>query len=96
MILSFRVSGVVDNDYDKEDNDNDQMPYDNDNDQMPYDNDNDQMPCDNDNDNDTATGEMKYDRNMTNDELKNVGTKDTVPYKRDDNMTTKVKCSIDK
>ena len=34
-----RVSGVVDNDYDK--NDNDQMPYDNDNDQMPYDNDND-------------------------------------------------------
>ena len=28
-----RVSGVVDNDYDKDDNDNDQMPYDNDNDQ---------------------------------------------------------------
>ena len=27
-----RVLGVVDNDYDKEDNDNDQMPYDNDND----------------------------------------------------------------
>ena len=39
-----RVSGVVDNNYDKEDNDNDQMPYDNENDQMPYDNDNDQMP----------------------------------------------------
>ena len=55
-----RVSGVVDNDYDKKNNDNDQMPYDNDNDQMPY---------DYDNDNDTATGEMKYDRNMTN-ELK--------------------------
>ena len=87
-----RVSGVVDNDYDKEDND--QMPYDNDNDQMPYDNDSDQMPYDNDNDNDTATGEMKYDRNMTN-ELKDVGTKDTVPYKRDDNMTTKVKWSIE-
>ena len=80
-----RVSGVVDNDYDKEDNDNDQMPYDNDNDQMPY---------DNDNDNDTVKGEMKYDRNMTN-ELKHVGTKDTVPYKRDDNMTTKVKWSIE-
>ena len=62
-----RVSGVVDNDYD---NDNDQMPYDNDNDQMPY-----------EYDNDTATGEMKYDRNMTNDELKNVGIKDKVPYK---------------
>ena len=98
-----RVSGVVDNDYDKKDNDNDQMPYDNDNDQMPYDNDNNQMPYDNDNnqmpydydnDNDTATGEMKYDRNMTN-ELKDVGIKDTVPYKRDDNMTTKVKWSIE-
>ena len=37
-----RVSGVVDNDYDRDDND--EMPYDNDNDQMPYDNDNDQMP----------------------------------------------------
>ena len=36
-----RVSGAVDNNYDKTDNDNDQMPYDNDNDQMPYDNDND-------------------------------------------------------
>ena len=76
-----RVSGVVDNDYDKDDND--QMPYDND-----------QMPHDNDNDNDTATGEMKYDRNMTS-ELKDVGTKDTVPYRRDDNMTTKVKWSTE-
>ena len=47
-----------------------------------------------DNDNDTATGEMKYDRNMTN-ELKDVGTKDMVPYKRDDNMMTKVKWSIE-
>ena len=76
-----RVSGVVDNVYDKTDTDNEQMPYDNDNEQMPY---------DYDNDNDTATGEMKYDRNMTN-ELKDVGTKDKVPYKRDDNMMTKVK-----
>ena len=88
-----RVSGVVDNDCDK--NDNDQMPYDNDNDQMPYNNDNDQMPYEYDNDNDTATGEMKYDRNMTNDEQKNVGIKDTVPYKRDDNMMTQVKWSIE-
>ena len=80
-----RVSGVVDNDYDKTDNDNDQMPYENDNDQMPY---------DYDNDNDTATGEMKQDRNMTN-ELKDVGIKDMVPYKRDDNMMTKVKWSIE-
>ena len=80
-----RVSGAVDNDYDKTDTDNEQMPYDNDNEQMPY---------DYDNDNDTATGEMKYDRNMTN-ELKDVGTKDKVPYKRDDNMMTKAKWSIE-
>ena len=77
-----RVSGVVDNDYDRNDNDNDEMPYDNDNDQMPY---------DNDNDNDTAITEVKYERNMTND----VGTKDVVPYKRDDNMMTKVKRPIE-
>ena len=77
-----RVSGVVDNDYDKNDydempydNDNDEMPYDNDNDRMPYDNDNDQMSYEYDNDNDTAITEVKYDRNMTNDELKDVGTK---------------------
>ena len=76
-----RVSGVVDNDYDK--NDNDQMPYDNDSDKMPYDNENEQMPYEYDNDNDTATREMKYDGNMTN-ELKGIGTKDKVPYKRDD------------
>ena len=79
-----RVSGAVDNDYDKTDTDNEQMPYDNDNEQMSY---------DNDNDNDTATGEMKYNRNMTN-ELKDVGMKDKVPYKREDNMMTKVKWSI--
>ena len=80
-----RVSGAVDNDCDKADNDNEQMPYDNDNEQMPY---------DYDNDNDTATGEMKYDRNMTN-ELKEVGMKDTVPYKRDNNTMTKAKWSIE-
>ena len=76
---SDRVSGAVDNDY----NDNDQMPYDNE-----------QMLYEYDNDKDTATRETKYDRNMTN-ELKDVGTKDKVPYRRDDNMTTKVKWSIE-
>ena len=88
-----RVSGAVDNDYDRDDND--EMPYDNDNDQMPYDNDNDQMPYEYDNDNDTAITEVKNDRNMTNDELKDVGIKDVVPYKRDDNMMTKVKRPIE-
>ena len=37
-----RVSGVVDNDHDR--NDKDEMPYDNDKDEMPYDNDKDEMP----------------------------------------------------
>ena len=45
-----KVSGVVDNDYDRDDEDNDDMPYDKDNDDMPYDKDNDDMPDDNDND----------------------------------------------
>ena len=85
-----RVSGVVDSNYDK--TDNEQMPYDNDNEQMPYDNE--QMPYDYDNDNDTAIGEMKQDRNVTN-ELKDEGMKDMVPYKRDDNMMTKTKWSIE-
>ena len=71
-----RVSGAVDNDFDKTDTDNVQMPY------------------DNDSDNDTVTGKMKYEQNMTN-ELKDVGMNDTVPYERDDNMTTKVKWSTE-
>ena len=57
-----RVSGVVDNDYDRNDNDNDGMPYDNDNDQMPYDNDNDQMTYEYANDDDNAITETKYDK----------------------------------
>ena len=88
-----RVSGAVDNDYDR--HDNDEMPYDTDNDEMPYDNDDDQMPYEYDNDNDTAITEVKNDRNMTNDELKDVGIKDMVPYKRDNDMITKVKRPIE-
>ena len=88
-----RVSGAVDDDYDR--NDNDKMPYDTDNDEMPYDNDNDQMPYEYDNDNDTAITEVKNDRNMTKDESKDVGIKDVVPYKRDNDMMTKVKRPIE-
>ena len=91
-----RVSGAVDNDYDRDDKHNDEMPYDKDNDEMPYDKDNvdmpydkdnDDMPDDNDNDQmpkkyandyEMAIAEVKYDRNMTNDELKDLGTKDVV------------------
>ena len=69
-----RISGVVDNDFDKIDTDHIQMPY--------------------DNDYDTTTGNMKYERNMT-DELKDTDINDTVPYERDDNMMTKVKWSIE-
>ena len=75
-----RVSGVVDNDKAEMpyDNDKDKMPYDNDKDEMPYDGDNNQMPYEYDNDNDTAITEVKNDRNMTNDDLKYVRTKDVV------------------
>ena len=47
------------------------------------------------NGNEMAITEVKYDRNMTNDELKDVGTKDVVLYKRDNKMTTKVKWPIE-
>ena len=88
-----RVSGAVDNDTDR--NDNDEMPYDNDKDEMPYDNDKDEMPYEYDNDDDTAITEVKNDRNMTNDDLKYVGTKDVVTYIRDNSMMTKVKRPIE-
>ena len=100
-----RVSGVIDNDYDRDDNDdipydkdNDDMPYNRDNDGMPYDRDNDDMSYDNDqmpneyaNDNEMAIN----DRNMTKDKFKHVGIKDMVLYKRDNKMTTKVKWPIE-
>ena len=38
---------------------------------------------------------MKNDRNMTNDKLEEVGIKDMVPYKRDDDTMTKVKRPIE-
>ena len=53
------------------------------------------MPYEYDNDNDTAITEVKNDRNMTNDELKDVGIKDVVSYKRDDDTITKVKRPIE-
>ena len=90
-----RVSGMVDNEYDRDDKDNDDMPYDKDNDDMPDDNDNDQMPDKYANDYETAIPEVKYDRNMTNDELKDIGSNDVVLYKRDDRMMTKVKRPIE-
>ena len=88
-----RVSGAFDNDTDR--NDKDEMPYDNDKDEMPYDSDDNQMHYEYDNDNDTAILEVKNNRNMTNDDLNYVGTKDVVPYIRDGGMMTKVKRPIE-
>ena len=48
------------------------------------------MPYDNDN----ATSQMKYEQNMTN-ELRDTDKNDMVPYERDDNVTTKVKWSME-
>ena len=47
-----------------------------------------------DNDNDTTTGNMKYEQNIT-DELNDTDINDMVPHDSDDNMMTKVKWSIE-
>ena len=47
-----------------------------------------------DNDNETTTGNMQYEQNMT-DESKDTDINDMVPHERDDNMITKVNWSIE-
>ena len=87
--------------YDKE---KDETPYENDNDDRPYDIDYENAPDDSDNgqmanknadDYEIALEKAKYDRNMTNDEFEDIGTKDVVLYQRDDRMMTKVKRPIE-
>ena len=99
-----RVSGAVDNDYDREDKDKNEMPYDKDKHEKPYDSDNENTPDDSDNeqmptkyanDHETALDKAKYDENMTNDESKDVGMKDVVLYKRDDGIPIKLKKPIE-
>ena len=101
-----RVSGVVDNDYDTNDYDKDEhvmpydkntedMPYDSDNENMPDNSDNNQMPAKYANDYETVLDKAKYDKNMKNDEPKDVGTKDMVLYKRDNGILTKEKRPIE-
>ena len=110
-----RVLGVVDNDYDRNDNDKDEhvMPYDKDEHVMPYDKDTEDVPHDSDNENisddsdndqmptkyannyETALDKAKYDENMKNDELNDVGKKDVVLYKRDNGIPTKEKRPIE-
>ena len=76
------------------------MPYDKDIEDMPYDSDNENMPDDRDNDQmltkyannyETALDKAKYDENMKNDELNDVGKKDVVLYKRDNGISNKEK-----
>ena len=91
-ILNIMYDSVTNQNFDRVSDDTDRVSGAVDKDSDKTDIDNIQMPYDNDND--TTTGEMKYERNMTN-ELKDVETNDTVPYERDDNMMTKVKWSTE-
>ena len=89
-ILDVMYDSVTNQNFDRVSDDADSVSGAVDNDSDKIDTDNTQMPYDNDN----ATGQMKYERNMTN-ELKDVDTNDVVPYERNDNVMTKVKWSID-
>ena len=97
---------MVDNDYDTNDYDKDEhvmpydkntedVPYDSDNENTPDDNDNDQMPPKYANDYETVLDEVKYDKNMKNNESNDVGKKDMVLYKRDNGMPIKEKRPIE-
>ena len=101
-----RVSGAVDNDYDANDYDKDEhvmpydkdehvIPYDSDNENMLDDNDNDQMPTKYANDYETVSDKVQYNENMKNYEPNDVGEKDVVLYKRDNNISTKEKRPIE-
>ena len=74
-----KISGVVDNDYDKNDKDRDEMPYDKDKHEMPYDKDRDKMPYDND------KHEMPYDKDKH--EMPYDKDNDDVPYDSDNENT---------
>ena len=101
-----RVSSAADNDYDAKDYDKNEhvMPYDKDTEDMPYDSDDESTPDDNDNnqmptkyanDYETVSDKAKYDKNMKNNELNDVGKKDMVLYKRDNSIPTKEKRPIE-
>ena len=77
------------------DKDIEEVPYDPDNENMPDDSDNDQMPTKYANDYETVLDKAKHDKNIKNDELNDVGTKDVVLYKRDNGIPTKDKRPIE-
>ena len=89
-ILDVMYDSVTNQNFDRVSDDVDSVSGVVDNDSDKIDTDYIQMPYDNDN----ATGQMKSEQNMTN-ELKDVGTNDTVPYERNDNEMTKVKWPIE-
>ena len=89
-ILDVMYDSVTNQNFDRVSDDVDRVSGAVDNDFDKLDTDNIQMPYDNDN----TTGNMKYERNRT-DELKDTDINDMVPYGRDDNMMTKVKWSIE-
>ena len=89
-ILNVMYDSVTNQDFDRVSDDVDSISGVVDNDSDKIDTDYIQKPYDNDN----ATGQMKSEQNMTN-ELKDVGTNDTVPCERNDNEKTKVKWSIE-
>ena len=94
-IMNVRYDSITNDNFDSISDYTDRVLGAVDNDYDRNDNDNDEMPYEYDNDNDTAITEVKNDRNMTNDDLKDVGIKDMVQYKRDNNMMTKVKRPIE-
>ena len=77
------------------DKDTEEVPYDSDNENMPDDSDNDQMLTKYANDYETVLDKAKYDKNMKNDEPKDIGMKDVVLYKRDNGIPTKDKRPIE-
>ena len=89
-ILNIMYDSVTNQDFDRVSDDVDSISGAVDNDSDKINTDHIQMP----NDNDNASGQMKSEQNMTN-ELKDVGTNDTVPYERNDNEMTKVIWSIE-
>ena len=91
-ILNVMYDNVTNQNFDRVSDDTNRVSGAVDNNSDKTDTDNIQMPYDNDND--TATGEMKYERNMTN-ELEDVDTNDMIPFERDDNMMAKVKWSTE-
>ena len=106
-----RVSGAVDNDYDKDEyvmpyekdecvmpydkDEKETPPHDSDNENILDDNDNDQMPTKYANEYETVSDKVKHDENMKRYELNEVGKKDVVIYKKVDCIQTKEKKPIE-